>query len=99
MPQQWPAADIARMILDGFDDYREHFRQITDGARARFEQAQVAGGADPRRRRGSICMKKRSAKPWRDCAPRFDADTLMDVSCWPLVKSAYISADRPALRR
>ena len=40
MPQQWPAADIARLILDGFDDYREHFRQITDGARARFEQAQ-----------------------------------------------------------
>ena len=40
MPQQWPAADIARMVLDGFDDYREHFRQITDGARARFEQAQ-----------------------------------------------------------
>ncbi|HCS46190.1 MAG TPA: hypothetical protein DIW52_25845, partial [Pseudomonas sp.] len=39
MPQHWPAADIARMILDGFDDYREHFRQITDGARARFEQA------------------------------------------------------------
>jgi len=40
MPQSWPAADIARMILDGFDDYREHFRQITDGARQRFEQAQ-----------------------------------------------------------
>ena len=39
MPQQWPAPDIARMILDGFDDYREHFRQITDGARERFEQA------------------------------------------------------------
>ena len=40
MPQSWPAADIARMILEGFDDYREHFRQITDGARARFERAQ-----------------------------------------------------------
>ena len=39
MPQQWPATDIARMILDGFDDYREHFRRITDGARERFEQA------------------------------------------------------------
>ena len=39
MPQQWPAADIARMILDGFDNYREHFRQITDGARERFEKA------------------------------------------------------------
>ena len=40
MPQPWPAADIARMILEGFDDYREHFRCITDGARSRFEQAQ-----------------------------------------------------------
>ncbi len=40
MPQPWPAPAIARMILDGFDDYREHFRQITDGARERFEQAQ-----------------------------------------------------------
>jgi hypothetical protein len=46
MPQQWPATDIARMILEGFDDYREHFRRITDGARERFEQAQLAGGAD-----------------------------------------------------
>ena len=40
MGQQWPAGEIARLILDGFDDYREHFRQITDGARVRFEQAQ-----------------------------------------------------------
>ena len=40
MPQPWPAAAIAQMILDGFDDYREHFRHITDGARARFEGAQ-----------------------------------------------------------
>ena len=42
MAQQWPAEGIARLILEGFDDYREHFRQITDGARARFEQAQWA---------------------------------------------------------
>ena len=40
MPQQWPAGDIAKLILEGFDDYREHFRQITNGARVRFEQAQ-----------------------------------------------------------
>ena len=40
MPQPWPAAAIARMILDGFDNYREHFRRITLGARERFEQAQ-----------------------------------------------------------
>ena len=37
---QQSAAEIARQILNGFDDYREHFRHITDGARARFEQAQ-----------------------------------------------------------
>ena len=39
MTQHWPAGEIARMILDGFDDYREHFRRITLGARERFEQA------------------------------------------------------------
>ena len=39
MSQQRPAADIARTILEGFDDYRAHFREITNGARARFEQA------------------------------------------------------------
>jgi len=39
MPRTWPADAIATLILDGFDDYREHFRQITDGARARFEGA------------------------------------------------------------
>ncbi|MBX8503843.1 isocitrate dehydrogenase kinase/phosphatase AceK regulatory subunit, partial [Pseudomonas lijiangensis] len=33
-------SSIARLILDGFDDYREHFRQITAGARERFEGAQ-----------------------------------------------------------
>jgi len=44
MPQQTPALDIAQMILDGFDDYREHFRQITDGARERFEKAQWQQG-------------------------------------------------------
>ena len=31
---------IAAAILEGFDDYREHFRQITNGARVRFEKAQ-----------------------------------------------------------
>ena len=44
MPQPTPALDIAQMILDGFDDYREHFRQITDGARERFEKAQWQQG-------------------------------------------------------
>ncbi|WP_420536937.1 isocitrate dehydrogenase kinase/phosphatase AceK regulatory subunit, partial [Leclercia adecarboxylata] len=40
MVQQKLAAEMARQILLGFDDYREQFRLITEGARARFEQAQ-----------------------------------------------------------
>ena len=40
MAQHSPDLEIARQILLGFDDYREHFRLITEGARARFEQAQ-----------------------------------------------------------
>ena len=39
MSQPWPAVEIARMILAGFDDYRDHFQRITLGARQRFEQA------------------------------------------------------------
>ena len=90
MPQPWPAADIAQMILDGFDDYREHFRQITDGARARFEQAawqeaQVASAA-----RINLYEEKVNEVVGRLHAT-FAADTLLEVSCWPLVKSAYIS--------
>lgn len=38
------ALAIARTLLDGFDDYREHFRRITDGARERFEKAQWQQG-------------------------------------------------------
>ena len=39
MAQHSPNLEIAQQILLGFDDYREHFRLITEGARARFEQA------------------------------------------------------------
>ena len=35
-----PAVAIARQILDGFDDYREEFRKITNLGRERFEKAQ-----------------------------------------------------------
>ena len=35
-----PAVAIARQILDGFDLYREEFRQITNLGRERFEKAQ-----------------------------------------------------------
>ena len=89
MPQPWPAADIARMVLDGFDDYREHFRQITDGARARFEQAQWQETQVASAARINLYEEKVSETVGR-LRIAFDEQTL-DVSCWPLVKSAYIS--------
>ena len=45
MVQSAPASEIAALILRGFDDYREQFREITDGARARFRAGAVAGSA------------------------------------------------------
>ncbi|HJR32265.1 MAG TPA: isocitrate dehydrogenase kinase/phosphatase AceK regulatory subunit, partial [Pseudomonas sp.] len=90
MPQQWPAADIARMILDGFDDYREHFRQITDGARGRFEQAQWQATQVASAARINLYEEKVGETVGR-LHQSFAADVLMDVSSWPLVKSAYIS--------
>ncbi|UVJ45263.1 bifunctional isocitrate dehydrogenase kinase/phosphatase [Pseudomonas sp. LS1212] len=90
MPQQWPAADIARRILDGFDNYREHFRQITDGARARFEQAQWQGTQTASAARINLYEEKVSeVTGW--LRKGFEAEGLLDVGLWPLVKSAYIS--------
>ena len=90
MPQHWPATDIARMILDGFDDYREHFRQITDGARARFEQAQWQETQVASAARINLYEEKVGETVGRLHAS-FETDVLMDVSNWPLVNSAYIS--------
>ncbi len=90
MPQQWPAADIARLILDGFDDYREHFRQITDGARARFEQAQWQEAQQASAARINLYEEKVSEVGER-LHQAIDAEGLLDVQLWPLVKSAYIN--------
>ena len=40
MAIDYPAVAIARQIADGFDEYREEFRQITNLGRERFEKAQ-----------------------------------------------------------
>ena len=90
MSQSWPAADIARMILDGFDDYREHFRQITDGARQRFEQAQWQQAQKASAARINLYEEKVGETVAR-LHQAFSTESLMDVSQWPLVKSAYIS--------
>ncbi|TRX75789.1 bifunctional isocitrate dehydrogenase kinase/phosphatase [Pseudomonas mangiferae] len=90
MAQQWPAANIARRILDGFDDYREHFRQITDGARSRFEQAQwqeIQRAAAAR----IALYEEKVAEVGHLLRDSFPEPVLLDVHLWPLVKSAYIN--------
>ncbi|AZF59468.1 bifunctional isocitrate dehydrogenase kinase/phosphatase [Pseudomonas sp. R11-23-07] len=87
MPQS--ALAIARMILDGFDDYREHFRQITDGARERFEKAQWQQGQAASAARISLYEDKVGEVTARLRAA-FEAGVLQDIELWPQVKSAYI---------
>ena len=84
-----PALAIARMILDGFDDYREHFRQITDGARERFEKAQWQQGQAASAARINLYEDKVSEVTARLRAS-FEGAALQDIDLWPLVKSAYI---------
>ena len=90
MPQQWPAGDIAKLILEGFDDYREHFRQITNGARVRFEQAQWQEIQQASAARINLYEEKVAEVTGLLRQAHAD-EVLLDVSQWPLVKSAYIA--------
>ena len=84
MPQHWPAGEIARMILDGFDDYREHFRRITLGARERFEQARWQDIQRAAAARINLYEEKvAEANCW--LRQRFAEDVLLEVEQWPLV--------------
>ncbi|KFE45114.1 bifunctional isocitrate dehydrogenase kinase/phosphatase [Pseudomonas syringae] len=89
MSTPWPAADIARMILEGFDDYREDFRQIADGAQARFEQALWQEAQRASAARISLYEEKVN-QTIKTLGSAFAAEQLLAVTCWPLVKSAYI---------
>ena len=90
MPQQWPAGNIAKLILEGFDDYREHFRQITNGARVRFEQAQWQEIQQASAARINLYEEKVAEVTELLHQAHVD-EVLLDVSQWPLVKSAYIA--------
>lgn len=89
MSQQRPAADIARLILEGFDDYRADFREITNGARARFEQAQWQEVQRLSAARINLYEDK-VAEVVERLRQAFSAEQLLDIDLWPLVKSAYI---------
>ncbi|NJJ58412.1 isocitrate dehydrogenase kinase/phosphatase [Pseudomonas sp. SJZ103] len=89
MSTSTPALAIARTILEGFDDYREHFRQITDGARERFEKAQWQQGQAASAARINLYEDKVGEVTTR-LRGNFEGGTLFDIDLWPLVKSAYI---------
>ncbi|MGY2291068.1 bifunctional isocitrate dehydrogenase kinase/phosphatase [Pseudomonas sp. SDO528_S397] len=89
MPQPTPALDIARLILEGFDDYREHFRQITDGARERFEKALWQQGQAASAARINLYEDK-VAEVTARLRAAFDTAVLLDIALWLQVKSAYI---------
>ncbi|TKJ79453.1 bifunctional isocitrate dehydrogenase kinase/phosphatase [Pseudomonas sp. CFBP13509] len=89
MSPSTPALAIARTILGGFDDYREHFRQITDGARERFEKAQWQQGQAASAARINLYEDKVGEVSARLRA-NFEGSALLDIDLWPLVKSAYI---------
>ncbi|WP_217477157.1 bifunctional isocitrate dehydrogenase kinase/phosphatase [Stutzerimonas stutzeri] len=89
-----PDAEIAQQILLGFDDYREQFRLITEGARARFEQAQWQDAQRASAARINLYEQK-VAETAANLRSIFDADVLLEVARWPQVKKAYIEQINP----
>ena len=83
------AALVARCLLDAFDDYRSTFRELTLGARARFEQAQWMEIQDVSTAR--INLYDERIFETRD---RLSADPLcsdiLDAERWPEIKAAFI---------
>ncbi|XEG70910.1 bifunctional isocitrate dehydrogenase kinase/phosphatase [Pseudomonas sp. abacavir_1] len=87
-------AQIAQTILDGFDVYRERFKQITDGAQARFEQAQWQEIQRTSAERIDLYEEK-VAETVARVSSRFSPAELLDVERWPLIKNAYIALIDP----
>lgn len=83
------AALIAHRLLDAFDSYRTRFRELTLGARARFEQAQWPEIQETSTAR--INLYDERVFETRD---RLSADPqchdILDADNWPLIKAAYI---------
>ncbi len=94
MVEQKLAAEIARQILLGFDDYREHFRVITEGARSRFEQAQWQEAQRASAARINLYEEK-VGETRRGLLAGFDHADLLQVEAWPQIKSAYIELINP----
>lgn len=94
MTEQPTDIEIARQILLGFDDYREHFRLLTEGARARFEQAQWQEIQQASTAR-IILYEQKVGETCRHLRERYTEQRLLTVKVWPQIKAAYIDLINP----
>ena len=85
-------AEIASLILKGFDDYRRRFRQITAGAQGRFEQADWHGVQEASRQR--IQQYGRSTTEMVEGLRSDYGDAAADASRWPEIKQRYMGLIR-----
>ena len=89
MAIDYPAVAIARQIADGFDEYREEFRQITNLGRERFEKAQWQEIQDASAERIQL-YKVRVSLTQESLLKQYGAEVLLNIDCWPLIKESYI---------
>ncbi len=82
------AVAIARQILDGFDHYREEFRQITNLGRERFEKAQWQEIQDASAERIQL-YKVRVGLTREFLLKQCGEDALLDIEYWPQIKESY----------
>ena len=83
------AALIARRLLDAFDHYRSTFRELTLGARARFEQAQWPEIQDTSTARINL-YDERIFETRDRLAADPQCSNILDADNWPAIKAAYI---------
>lgn len=84
-----PAVSIARQILNGFDTYRNQFREITNLSRFRFEQALWQDIQDASSRRIQI-YKEHILVTREGLMSLYGADMLFEVEHWPEIKRSYV---------
>ena len=84
-----PSVAIARQILDGFDDYREEFRHITNLGRERFEKAQWQEIQDASAERIQL-YKVCAGQTRQSLLEQYGEEILLNIECWPQIKESYI---------
>lgn len=81
------AAQVASIILEGFDSYRREFRHITAGARKRFEDAEWLGAQDASRDR--IDLYDRSTTAIMTRLAERQVETTVPLDEWKQVKAHF----------